>query len=76
MVRFVNRAFEWGVVIATILSVLSIVSRHWARLTYFLHPKPREINALPITLKLHYDYPAAPAARSKRSHGPGAFPSE
>ena len=37
----VNRTFEWGAVIAPFLSVLSIVPRHCARLTYFLHPKLR-----------------------------------
>ena len=47
-----NRIFEWGVVIATLLSILSIVPLHGARLTCFLHPKLRKINALPITLKL------------------------
>ena len=43
-----NHTFEWGVLIATILSV-RIVPRHCARLTYFLHPKLRKINAVPIT---------------------------
>ena len=43
------RTFEWGAVIATCLSVLSIVPRHCARLTYFLHPKLRGINAVLIT---------------------------
>ena len=52
MVSFVNRTFEWGVVIATFLSVLSIVPRHCARLTDFLPPKLRKSNALLITLKL------------------------
>ena len=47
-----NRTFEWGVVIATFLSVLSIVHCHCARLTYFLQPKLRKINAVLITLKL------------------------
>ena len=41
-----RRIFEWGVVIATILFVLSIVPRHCARLAYFLHPKLGEINAV------------------------------
>ena len=40
-----NRTFEWGVGIATLLSVLSIVPRHCAHWTHFLHPKSREINA-------------------------------
>ena len=39
IVPFVNRTFEWGVVIATFLSVLSVVPRHCARLAYFFHPK-------------------------------------
>ena len=57
MVPFVNRTFEWGVAIATFLSVLSVVPRHCARLAYFLHPKLREIHAVlvtpqPITLPL------------------------
>ena len=48
-----NRICEWGVVITTCLSVLSIVPRHCARLTYFLHPKRgKKINAVPITSKL------------------------
>ena len=41
IVPFVNRTFEWGVVIATFLSVLSTVPRRCARLTDFLHPKVR-----------------------------------
>ena len=52
IVPFVNRTFEWAVVIATFLSVLSIVPHYCARLTYFFHPKLREINAVLITLKL------------------------
>ena len=52
MVPFVDRTFEWGVVIATFLSVLSVVPCHCACLTYFLHPKLREINAVPSTLQL------------------------
>ena len=46
-----NRTFEWGV-IATFLSVLSVVHRRSARLTYFLHPKLRKVNAVLITLTL------------------------
>ena len=46
IVPFVNHNFELGVVIAIFLSVLSIVPRHRARLTYFLHPKLRKINAV------------------------------
>ena len=45
-VPFVNRTFEWGVIISTVLSVLSIVPRRCARLAYFLHPKLRKINAV------------------------------
>ena len=37
---------------ATFLSVLRIVSRQCARLTYFLHPKLRKINVVLITPKL------------------------
>ena len=48
---FVNRTFEWGVVIATVLSVLSVVPRHCARLTCFVHPKLRKNSAALITLK-------------------------
>ena len=51
-VPFVNRVFEWGVVIATFLSILSIVPRHCARLADFFHPKLRDINAVLITLRL------------------------
>ena len=47
-----NRAVEWGVVITTVLSVLSIVPRHRARLTDFLRPKSRNSNAVLITVKL------------------------
>ena len=36
---FVDRTFEWGVVIAAFLGTLSIVPRHCVRLTYFFHPK-------------------------------------
>ena len=49
MVPFVNGTLEWGAVIATVLSGLSIVPRHCARLTSFLHPKLREMNAVLIT---------------------------
>ena len=46
IVPFVNRTFERAVVIATLLSVLSLCPRHCARLTCFLHPKLRKINAV------------------------------
>ena len=52
IIPFLTRAFEWGVVIAKILSVVSIVPCHCARLTYFLHPKLRKTNAVLIPLKL------------------------
>ena len=52
MARFVNRAFEWGVIIAAFLSILSIVPRHCARLTDFLHPKLRKIHAVLIIPQL------------------------
>ena len=48
-VLFVNRSLKWGGSIATRLSVLSIVPRHCAQLTDFLHPKLRKINAVLIT---------------------------
>ena len=50
-VLFVNslRTFEWGVAITTFVSVLSVVPRHCARLTDFLHPKLRTSNAVLIT---------------------------
>ena len=47
-----NGTFEWAVIFATFLSVLSIVPRYCARLTSFLHPKLREINAVLITPQL------------------------
>ena len=47
-VPVVNRTFEWGAVIATFLAV---VPRHCARLTNFLHPKSRSIDAVLLTLK-------------------------
>ena len=65
IVPFVDRAFEWGVAIATFLSVLSIVPRHCARLTYFFHPKLRKINAVLITPTGIQPYPAA-----RRKHSP------
>ena len=42
-VRVVNRTFEWGVAIATFMSVLSVVPRHCTRLTCCLHPNLRKI---------------------------------
>ena len=48
----VNGTFEWGVVIALFSSALSIVPRHCARLTYFLQPKLRKINAMLIAPQL------------------------
>jgi hypothetical protein len=42
---FVNRTFEWGVVIATLLSILRIVPRHWARLPHVFH-ELRKTNAV------------------------------
>ena len=51
-VPFMNRTFEWGVGIATFLSLLSIVPRHCARLTYFLHSKLRKVNAVLIIPQL------------------------
>ena len=37
IVPFVNGPFEWAVAITTFLSILSIVPRHYARLTHFFH---------------------------------------
>ena len=51
IIPFVNFTFQWGVVITTFLSILGIVPRRRARLT-FLHPKLREIIAVLTTLKL------------------------
>ena len=51
-VPFVNRTFEWGAVFATFLSVLSLGPRLCARLTNFLHPKLRKIDAVLITPQL------------------------
>jgi hypothetical protein len=67
MVPFVDRTFEWGVAIATFSSVLRVVPRHCARLTYFLHPKLRKSNAVLLTLKLMILTLAAPAVRGKGS---------
>ena len=60
---FVDRIFERGVIIATFLSVLSIVPPppDCARLTHFFHPNLREINAVLGTPQ--DPSPAAPAAR-------------
>ena len=52
MVPFVNRTFEWGVVSAPFLSVLSLGPCLFPRLTNFLHPKLREIDAVLITPQL------------------------
>ena len=49
---FVSRIFEWGVVIATFLSILCIVPLHFARLAYVLLPKLRNIDAVLITPQL------------------------
>ena len=45
---FANGTFEWGAAIAPFLSVLSVVPRHCAGLTHFLHPKLRRSHAVPI----------------------------
>ena len=47
-----NHTFEWGVVIATFLCILTIVPCHCARLTYSLNPKLRGINGVLITPQL------------------------
>ena len=52
MVPFVNRTFEWAVVIAAFLSFWSIAPRHCACLTFLSHPKLRKINAVLITPQL------------------------
>ena len=52
VVPFGDRTLEWGVVIATFLAVLRIVPRDCARLTDFLPPNLREINAVLIDPKL------------------------
>ena len=49
---FVNGTLEWGVGIATFLSALSIVPRHCACLTHFLHPKLTTIHAVLLTPQL------------------------
>ena len=41
IVPFVNRTFDWGAVVAPFLSFMTVVPRHCARLTNFLHPKWR-----------------------------------
>uniref|UniRef100_A0A6T2CA13 Uncharacterized protein n=1 Tax=Eutreptiella gymnastica TaxID=73025 RepID=A0A6T2CA13_9EUGL len=46
MVPFVSRMFDWGAVLATFGSVLSVVPRHCARLTSFLHPKVTDRSAV------------------------------
>ena len=55
IVPFVKRTFEWGVLIATFLSVLSVVRCHCARLTF--HPKLRKVNAVLITPPLITPHP-------------------
>ena len=78
MVPFVNRALEWGAVVATFLSVLSVVPRHCPRLTCFRYPKRGETNAVLIPLKANAPSPAAPAAGPRRAvgapHGNGDAP--
>ena len=73
---FANRTFEWGVAIATLLSVLSIVPRHCARWTSFLHPKLRTINAslinpqpIPLPLRRLRRAGSVPMGHAK---GPGS----
>ena len=60
---FVNRTFEWGVVIATFLSVSSVVPRHcpFDRLP---SPKIEKYGANYATA--NYPYPAAHRKRSLR----------
>ena len=62
---FMHRTFEWGVVIAAFLSVLSVVPCHCARLTYLLHPKPRKINDKHPTAN-------SPSPAARRKHSPWA----
>ena len=47
-----SSTFEWEVGIAIFVSVLSIVHRHFPRLTYFLLPFLRKINVVLITPQL------------------------
>ena len=68
IVPFVNRTFEWAVVIATFLSVLTAAPRHCARLTHFLRPIWREISAYHPTA--NHPSPAARVASLRRA----AFP--
>ena len=67
MAPFAHRTFEWGVVIATFLSVLTIVPRHCAHVTYFVHPKSRKTNAVLITPQLMTLTCGAPAVRRRRA---------
>ena len=67
IVPFVIGTFDWGVVVATVSFVLSIVPRHCARLTHFLHPKSRGDTAVLITLKLITPTLRRPAAASAPS---------
>ena len=64
-----NRIFEWGMVIATFLSVLSIAPRCHVHLTDLIHPKIRKITGTNCPKA----YPAAPVAGSKSSQGPRRF---
>ena len=72
MVPLVNRRFEWGVAIATFLSVLSIVPRHCALLTNFPHPKLRKLDAVLVTPQpiTHTPRRLQRAGRRKHFHCP------
>ena len=58
IVPFVNRTFEWGAVIATSVSLLSVVPRHCAHLTYFLHP-PKKTEETECGANCRYPIPPA-----------------
>ena len=64
IIPFVNCISVWGAVIATVLVVLSSVPLYCARLTCFLHPKVRNINAVRMTLTLRCAVSAPTALRS------------
>ena len=66
LVPFVKRPFEWGVGVATFLSVLSHVPCRCARLTDFLHPKLRKVDAVLLAPTAH---DLSPAACGKHSPG-------
>ena len=67
VILFVARAIEWGVFIATLVSVLSIVPRHCAHLISFVYPQLKNINAVLIAPQLMRCTGSIPCAKTEDS---------